>query len=739
MIVKVFPALFWVPWLLLACVAQPVRTSEPANPANEPWWSLQPLTFPGVPKLPSAGLARARTPIDAFVIHALRSKNLTLSPRANRRTLIRRLYFDLIGLPPAPTAVDAFVADDDPAAYARLVDQLLASPQYGERWARHWLDVVHYADTHGFDKDKVRPHAWPYRDYVVRAFNGDKPYSRFVREQLAGDEFYPGTADGVEALGFLAAGPFDWVGHIEVREGTAEKRRVRNLDRDDIVTTTMNTFVSMTAQCARCHDHKFDPISQRDYYGLQAVFAAVDRADRPYDTDLRTHRRRVALEAQEQRLLGHRKSLDAQIRKQAGPDLDELDRAIQQASSGQSAARPKDDPSSSKQAETAAQLEQRRKQLIEQRVDAATIGARDAVENQLDAVRRQKESLPPPRIVFAAATQFAAEGNFTPTGGQPRPIFILDRGDVDRPGAAARPGALPCVGTAGDHLADRAEREGRFRAGLANWIVDFGNPLTWRSIVNRLWQYHFGRGLVATPNDFGRMGALPTHLELLDWLAAAFRDGRQSMKDVHRLIVMSAVYRQASSHRAECASVDSANRFLWRMNRRRLEAEALRDTVLLISGKLDRKMGGPGFRMFDFKDGHSPHYYYDRHDPNDSACHRRTLYRFVVRSVPDPFMASLDCADPSISVARRSETITALQALAMLNNPFMVRMAEHFADALRSSSGTLPRCLEEAYRRAVSRRPSARELARLVPLAERTGLANVCRLIMNTNEFVFID
>lgn len=700
-----------------------VRAWDSASPAPQRWWSLEPLTQPRVPRLEPAQLARACTPIDAFIIRTLHDKNLTLSRRADRRTLIRRLYFDLIGLPPAPEAVDTFVADEHPAAYLRLVDRLLASPHYGERWGRHWLDVAHYADTHGFDKDKVRPHAWPYRDYVVRALNGDRPYWRFVREQLAGDELYPGAADGIEALGFLAAGPFDWVGHIEVREGTTEKRRVRNLDRDDMVTTTMNTFVSMTAQCARCHDHKFDPIDQRDYYGLQAVFAAIDRADRSYDGDPETHRRRVALEARRQRLLARRDSIEAEIRKQVGPDLDALDRTIKDATSSPSAA----------------QLERQRKQLVDQRVDAGTLGARQAVENQLQDVERQIEALPPQRVVFAAATQFEPEGRFTPTGGRPRPIFVLQRGDVDRPRAAAHPGALPCVVTVDDHFAELPAREGRFRAALASWIVDVGNPLTWRSIVNRLWQYHFGRGIVETANDFGKMGTPPTHPELLDWLAVSFRDGRQSMKDVHRLIVTSAVYCQSSLHRPACASVDAANRFLWRMNRRRLEAEAIRDTVLLISDKLNRRMGGPGFRMFVFKDGHSPHYYYHRHDPNDAATHRRTIYRFVVRSVPDPFMASLDCADPSISVPRRGETITALQALAMLNNPFMVRMAEHFADSLRRSCGTLPECIHEAYRRALSRRPSADELSRLVALAEQAGLANVCRLIMNTNEFIFVD
>ncbi|HZU38937.1 MAG TPA: DUF1549 domain-containing protein, partial [Gemmataceae bacterium] len=283
------------------------------------WWSLKPLHRPAVPSPTGPDSQWVRNPIDAFIRAKLREKGLAPAPEADRRTLIRRLYFDVLGLPPAPEAVDAFVTDPDPRAYEKLVDRLLASPAYGERWARHWLDVVHYGDTHGYDKDKVRPHAWPFRDYVIRAFNEGKPYSRFVREQLAGDVFYPGTRDGIVALGFLAAGPWDYVGQVELRAGTLDKKITRNLDRDDMVATTMNTFTSLTAQCARCHDHKFDAITQEDYYSLQAVFAAIDRADRPFDSDLLIARRRRELESRQSALLAQRRVLHTRIRKQAGP------------------------------------------------------------------------------------------------------------------------------------------------------------------------------------------------------------------------------------------------------------------------------------------------------------------------------------------------------------------------------------------------------------------------------------
>ena len=294
---------------------------------NEPLWSLQPLLQPAVPEIrnPKAAI---RNEIDRFVLARLQSQGLTQRPEADRRTLIRRLTFDLLGLPPAPEEIDAFLKDARPDAYERLVERLLASPHYGERWARHWLDLVHYGDTHGYDKDKLRPNAWPYRDYVIRAFNEDKPYTRFVQEQLAGDVFFPGTRDGIVGLGFLAAGPWDFVGHVEVPEGTLDKKITRHLDRDDMVATTMNTFVSLTVQCARCHDHKFDPITQEDYYCLQAVFAAIDRADRPYDPDPDTAQKRAELLKRQAEVQARKQKLEERIGNAGGPELAALERRI---------------------------------------------------------------------------------------------------------------------------------------------------------------------------------------------------------------------------------------------------------------------------------------------------------------------------------------------------------------------------------------------------------------------------
>jgi len=601
--------------------------------AGSKWWSTSP---PVRPPVPAADPAWVRTPIDAFVWAKQRELGLRPSAEADRRALIRRLSYDLLGLPPSPEEVTAFVADPAPDAYERLVDRMLESPHYGERWARHWLDVVHYGDTHGYDKDKTRPNAWPYRDYVIRAFNEDKPYAQFVREQLAGDVMYPNTRDGVVATGFIAAGPFDFVGQIEVGEDIIDKKITRNLDRDDMVATAMNTFVSTTVQCARCHNHKFDPIPQADYYALQAVFAGVDRADRPYP--------------------------------------------------------------------------------LESKADGAS------------------------GIVFAAATDFEPQGNFHPTQGKPRAIHVLARGSEASPLEIAPPGALSCVTELTAQFdVSSAENEGPRRVALAEWIADPRNPLTWRSIVNRVWLYHFGRGLVDTPNDFGRMGAQPTHPELLDWLAVEFRDGGQSLKALHRLIVTSAVYRQASAHDEACAAIDAGNQYLWRMNRRRLEAEAVYDAALVVAGKLDPTMYGPGFQAFAFRDDHSPEYKYQEHDPDDPKSHRRSIYRFIVRSVPDPFMETLDCADPSLIVEKRNETLTPLQVLAQLNNKFMVRMAEHFAQRASQRSPDLNEQLRYAFQLAIGREPDATELSELTKYAERHGLANACRAILNLNEFMFVD
>jgi mono/diheme cytochrome c family protein len=879
------------------------------------WWSLKPLVKPAAPKVQGSKF-KVQNPIDAFIVAKLQQKGLPQSPEADRRTLIRRLYFDLIGLPPRPEEIQAFIADKDPQAYEKLVDRLLASPQYGERWARHWLDVVHYGDTHGYDKDKPRPNAWPYRDYVIRAFNEDKPYARFVQEQIAGDIMYPGTRDGIEALGFIAAGPWDFIGHAEVPESKTDGKIARHLDRDDMVANTMQTFNSLTVGCAQCHNHKFDPISQEDYYSLQAVFAALDRTDKKYFADADLTKRFNELENKQRTLTARKQTIDRKIKELGGKELATLeeqivaaskkgdgntrsefgyhsaiakdqntvkwvqvdlgksvviDKVVLQpcyddfngigagfgfpvrfkievsedaefksgrviiaakdkedgrnpgttpqtfASSGATgrylrvtatklalrkndyifalaelqvfdstghnlaahapvtsldsieapprwrkanlvdAIAPQPDPATSGRL---AELQAERAALLDKLLDASLKHERTQVHQELNRTKVELAAFPKPDVVYAG-TVLHGSGNFVGTGasgGKPRPIHLLNRGSVLTPGKEVLPGALQAITWLPGRFEKAArEPEGERRAELAKWLTDEQNPLTWRSIVNRVWQYHFGKGLAETPNDFGRMGVQPTHPELIDWLAVEFRDGGQSFKKLHKLMVTSATYRQvsgfefgASSSRQAISTqkqkletanqIDADNRYLWRMNRRKLDAEGVRDSVLFVSGKLNPKMGGPAFQDFVIeKPEHSPHYQYHLHDPEDPASHRRSIYRFIVRSQMQPFMTTLDCADPSMQVGKRNESLSPLQALALLNNGLMVTMAKHFAAKLEAGGGDVMAQIERGFYDATGRKPAKDETQKLVAYAKEFGMTNTCRVILNLNEFNFVD
>ncbi len=924
--------------LLLLCLT--TDDGDVHGNARKDWWAFQPLRRTAAPALDSAWV---RTPIDAFVVAKLKENGLSPSPEADRQTLIRRLTFNLHGLPPTPQEVEAFLRDERPDAYERLVDRLLESPRYGERWGRHWLDVVHYGESHGYDKDKPRPSAWPYRDYVIRSFNADKPYARFVAEQLAGDVLFPDDPDGVIATGFVAAGPWDFVGHVELPESKTDGLIARYNDRDDMLMSTMSTFVSMTVHCARCHDHKFDPITQRDYYRLQAVFAGVDRAERPFDSDAEVHRRRRALARERDAVAARHKVLSEHAARTTSPEIRRLDEQLGKLNQQLAAlAKPARDASPTNGYHSAimptrdhekwVQVDLGRQVPIDEvrifparptdfpdtpgfgyplrfRVDlandadfaeratlvnctsadepspgdmrfvargpgvlfgippvpgrwgasalqvpfriirppvrfvrvtatrlwertndyvfalselqvmsggknvalGATVTALDSIEagrwstrhlvdnyssrrwlggdegtvpkdaaeqeaslhaaiKQLAAERKTQHDrllapalreelddtaarleplnerlagLPQPQSVYAAASSFKPQGSFAPPP-KPRPIHLLNRGDVKQPRELMSPGSLACVPglPAEFDLADPND-EGRRRAALAEWITSRENPLTWRSIVNRVWQYHFGRGIVDTPNDFGRMGSAPTHPELLDWLATWFVENGESLKKLHRLILTSSVYRQSSNPSTLNAQpstlFDSDNRFLWRMNRTRLDAESIRDAALYVAGRLDLAMGGPSVQQFFFKDDHSPIYDYTRFDVDSPAGYRRSVYRFIVRSVPDPFMDCLDCADPSLLVPKRNTTLTALQALAMLNNRAIVRASEHFADRVSQQSGDLPGQIDAAFRLALGRPPRPAEFDVLRVYAAEHGLANACRLILNSNEFIFVD
>ncbi len=644
--------------------AAPPRGAPASERKQDTWWSLDPITNPRVPRLDPDEAAWARTPIDAFIIARLRQQGLKPAPEADRRTLIRRLSFDLIGLPPRPEEVASFVTDATPDAYEKLVDRLLCSPHHGERWARHWMDLVHFAESHGHDQDRIRPNAWPYRDYLIESFNADKPFARFIEEQVAADILFPREPRLVVALGMIAAGPWDESSLRDIRDDSIDRQIGHYIDRDDMISTVMASFVSMTVQCARCHDHKFDPITQDDYYSLQAVFAGVERAERAYDPDPQVNLLRQALHVV-QRL------------------------------------RPQD--------------------TLLGEIEIAT--------------------LPPFRFVYAAASDFIPDGSHKPPGG-PRPVHVLKRGDIHTPGAAALPGTLACVrALPGRFELANPRNEGSRRAALAKWLSDPRNPLTYRSIVNRLWQHHFGHGIVDTPNDFGRMGSMPTHPELLDWLAARFLAEGGSLKRMVRLIVTSAVYRQSTRYDRHAAEIDADNRLLWRMNRRRLDAESVHDAILQAAGQLDRSMGGPSVQQFGLRPGvHvTPVVDYSQYDWDRPGAGRRSVYRFLFRTLPDPFMDSLDEADASQLTAARNESITPLQALALLNNPFVLRQSEHLARRLEQERTDREDRIALAFELLYSRAPKADEQADLGRYALSHGLVNLCRLLFNSNEFLFLN
>ncbi|WP_394793331.1 DUF1553 domain-containing protein [Armatimonas sp.] len=724
--------------------------------------------FPVRHERPGEGLGERF--IDTYVLAKLQSKGLSFSPEADRRTLIRRLSFDLTGLPPSPAEIAAFVSDKRPDAYEKLVDKLLASPGYGERWGRKWLDLVHYGDTHGYDKDKRRDNAWPYRDWVIGALNADLPYSKFVQQQVAGDVLTPGDPAGIVATGFLVAGPWDFVGQAELREGTVDKEKTRVLDRDDIVTTTMATFNSVTVHCARCHDHKFDPIAQTDYYRLQAVFSGIERGDRIYGEGEQLTpgsptngyhsaiEKTAEVEKWVQVDLGKPQPLDTLRLLPARPtDFTdtpgfgfpvrfkiEVDGVVIDDKTGADFPNPGATPYELKLAGrvgrvvriTATKLWPRTGDFVFALAEAQVLSGgksigRTAKITALDSIQAGRWSTDFLNDGFDSRSGFG-KLTYAALPHAPRMISLLNRGEVESPKEAVGPGAL--FGTAFPDTPD----EGQRRAALAHWLTAKENALTWRSIVNRVWQGHFGRGIVETLSDFGKNGAAPTHPELLDALALWFRDSGQSLKKLHKLLVLSRAYKQSVAANPKAEKLDTDNHLLWRQNRRRLEAEEVRDSILATSGALDRRAGGPGFALFAFKDDHSPIYdHTDLAHITDPTTFRRTVYRFTVRSVPNPLLDCLDCADPSINTPIRNTTLTALQSLALLNDPFLIDQSERFAKRLAA----LPkdRQVAEAFRLALGRSPTLMERTDALAYVQKNGLENLCRLLFNTSEFVFVD
>jgi hypothetical protein len=792
--------------------------------AGADWWSLQPVRRPPLPRVARSDWCR--TPIDAFVLARLEASGLAPAPEADRRTLLRRLTLDLTGLLPTPEEIDAFAADRAAGAYERVVDRLLASPAYGERWGRHWLDVVRFAESHGYEQNTLRPSAWPYRDYVIRAFNRDVPYPQFVREQLAGDAA-GGDLLSEAATGFLVGGPHDLVVNATV-EG---KRQQRMDDLFDMVSTTGTTFLGLTVGCARCHDHKFDPITQRDFYGLQAVFAGVEHGERPSGVADASRRREAA--ALRDELTRLERECDRHGPPAAGPGatakrppvspernverfapltarfvrftvtattdgtepcVDELEVYGPGGLSNLALASAGARPSASSVYEGSplhkvehvndgrlgngrswisrergagwVQVELPKACVIdrvvwgrdrerkyrdrlarEYRVEVSADGTHwKAVAGSWDRLAPGEDGPPPPaalarllarrkdlgaRVAELEQPQMVYCGQFR----EPEPTYVLKRGDPMQKLDEVGPAGVAAVRPAFALKANATERERRL--ALADWVASADNPLTARVLVNRVWHWHFGQGLVRTPSDFGSNGDRPSHPELLDWLAHDFMDGGWRLKRLHRLIVLSAAYRQSSEANPKAQAVDAGNRLLWRHTPRRLEAEAIRDTMLQVSGALDRRMGGPGYHLWDYS-GYVI-VFKPKADPGPEAL-RRMVYQFKPRLQQDGTFGAFDCPDATATAPRRNVSTTALQALNLLNDPFVHGQAQRFAGRLHCEAGDDPAAqVHRAFRLAFEREPSATEAEASLRLVREHGLAVLCRVLFNANEFVFAN
>jgi hypothetical protein len=671
----------FVLWIVaLAAIAAAADTVAPLGTYSERerrHWSFVKPSHPDIPAFTSpAEKAWVANPVDAFILQRLKQEGLNPSPAADRATLVRRLYFDMLGLPPTPREVSDFVSDKAPDAYSRLVEKLLASPHYGERWGQHWLDVVRFAETDGFEYDTHRSDAWRYRDYVIRAFNNDKPYDRFVTEQLAGDEIAPKEDETLIASGFNRLGP------LRKNAGNQEVASSRNEVLTEMTNVVGAAMLGVTLGCARCHDHKFDPIRQSDYYRMQAFFAGV------YDNDIN----------------------------RATPD----ERAAWTAK-----AKPVED-----------EMAQLRRDMAALRgmKDQAALDKREAITKQLEELQ---DKMPPPLPSVHAVTDIPEKRS---------PINLLARGDYNAKGDRVGMRQLGVLLPEGaPEVAPTVERP---RAELAKWIVDPENPLTARVMVNRIWEYHFGAGIVSTPNDFGRMGARPTHPELLDYLANEFVAHGYSVKYIHRLILNSNTYRQSSAPAASpalkaiVAEKDPDNRLLWRFNRHRLEAEEIRDAMLSVSGELNTKASGPSV-MIPIDQGlvnalYKPSQWAPAKDPSEYG--RRSIYLIAKRNLRLPFMEVFDAPDALVSCPRRESSTHAPQALEMMNGTFANQQADALARRLEAEAGPdLRKQIDLGYRLAAGRPARMQEVREALQFLATQPKREFALILLNLNSFLYVN
>ncbi len=717
--------------LTAASLVSPIGAQAPVpvfKAQQRRWWAIQPVTSPAVPALEEAGRQWAKNEIDHFVWEKLKAKGIRPSAMADRQTYLRRVTLDLTGVPPTAEEAQAYLTDTRPGAEERLVDRLLASARYGERWGRHWLDVVRYADSDGFKQDDTRPNMWRYRDWVIQSFNDDKPYDRFVKEQIAADELYPGDRKAITGLGFLR------LFEDEFNQANIPLRRQELLN--DLTDNTSYALLGITMACARCHDHKFDPLLHKDYYRLQSFFSNIkidDEATTAPPEQVAAYNARMAkyraaakpvLDQMEALLEGPR----AKYRKEYTERFpEEVQRVILMPAQ----ARTQMDWQIYHKAIT--QVIVPDNDVMAKKGDATAKAKYKELEAQLkpfehlkpeplptiQIMRDQDVQAPPTHVLRAGAHEAKLEEV------EPGFLSILDPGP-------AKVTARPDLGSSGR------------RTAFANWVADAKNPLSTRVIVNRMWHYHFGRGIVGTPNDFGLMGERPVNGELLDWLTSTFTgaDG-WSLKKLHRRIVLSATYRQSSDYRAEAAEQDSDNKLLWRYPRRRLEAESIRDSMLAVSGLMNPKMGGPGVfpkvpKGTEIQEGR--HWKASR-GPEDE--YRASVYIFARRLVRYPMLQAFDQPLAIESCGRRQETVTPDQALEMLNGEAAAGFAQALAKRVANDEGQTPEALaERAFRLALGRAPTAAELARTKEYLGKGGkdaVEDVALTLLSSSEFLYID
>jgi mono/diheme cytochrome c family protein len=701
--------------------AAPKQEERVITPEERAYWAFQP------PKrvAPPGGAAN---PIDAFLLSAMRAKGLKASPKADRRSLIRRAYLDVTGLPPTPEEIETFVKDTSPDSWPKLVEKLLASPHYGERWARHWLDLVRYADSEGFEFDRDKPDAWRYRDYVVKAFNDDKPYDRFIKEQLAGDEFER-TPEDMIATGYLRLGP---------SAGGGERGRQESLD--DVITTTSMTFLGLTVGCARCHDHKFDPIPQKDYYRIQAVFSSTRPLSFPLVPQNEVDANKAATDKitqLERPLRRDKTALEAQYRKRLMDEIiAQLPDYMQAAWRTPAAERTEGQKLNVQQIERTLTNDTLAHQITDPQIMALMPEAErrkdEELTAQLAALAKQK---PEP---------FAAAMAMTDSGRTAQPSYLLLRGAIDARGPQMSPGVLSVVAAKGyDFPAPPEGAQSTWRRrGFAEWVASPGNPLTARVMVNRLWQHHFGEGIVRTPSNFGKMGERPSHPELLDWLATEFIARGWSVKAMQRMMLLSDAYQMSSIDNAASVAIDPENRYFWRMPRERMEAEALRDQILAVSGKLDRTLGGPNIFPYISPDlfQSSTQRTWPGKSDEDPSTWRRSIYVYSKRSIRYPMFEAYDQPNLVNTCDRRNRSTIAPQALLLMNNNFVFVQSKYFAERLRADAGADPNAqVTRAFELALGRAPSASEKTAASAYI-RSGadrLPEFCRALFNLNEFVY--